>query len=46
MRLVKIEFISDWKIAGKFVKPKNITLGSNRPWFVTKTAFHSSPLLI
>jgi hypothetical protein len=38
--------MSDWKIAGKFVKPKNMTLGSNKPWFVTKAAFHLLPLLI
>jgi hypothetical protein len=46
MKLAKIEFISSWKIAGKFVKSKNMTLGLNKPWFVTKAAFHSLPLLM
>ena len=35
-----------WKVAGEFVSPKNITLGSNRPWLVMNAAFHSSPFLI
>ena len=35
-----------WNIAGEFVKPKNVTLGSNRPWFVMNAAFHSSPSLM
>jgi hypothetical protein len=29
--LAKIEFISNWKVAGEFVKSKNMTLGSNKP---------------
>ena len=39
-------FIMDWKVAGEFVKPKNMTVGSNSPRFVLKAAFHSSPSLI
>ena len=35
-----------WNVAGEFVRPKNMTLGSNKPWFVMKAAFHSSPSLI
>lgn len=35
-----------WKVAGEFVSPKNITVGSNNPLFVTNVAFHSSPSLI
>jgi len=36
-------FIIIWKVAGKFVKPKNMTVGSNNPSLVMKAAFHSSP---
>ena len=35
-----------WNVAEEFVRPKNMTLGSNRPWFVINTAFHSSPSLM
>ena len=43
---VNIAFIMVWNVAGEFVRPKNMTLGSNRPWFVMKAAFHSSPSLM
>jgi hypothetical protein len=33
-------------VAGELVSPKNMTLGSNIPRFVTNTAFHSSPFRI
>ena len=42
----KIVFIIRWNVAGEFVRPKNITVGSNRPSGVRKAAFHSSPSLI
>lgn len=35
-----------WKVAGEFVSPKNMTVGSNNPLLVTKAAFHLSPSLI
>jgi len=35
-----------WKVAGEFVKPKNMTVGLKRPRLVLKAAFHSSPSLI
>jgi len=35
-----------WNIAGEFVKPKNITVGSNDPSGVVKNAFYLSPFLI
>jgi hypothetical protein len=38
-----MKFIMDWKVAGAFVSPKNITIGSNKPQFVLKAAFHWSP---
>ncbi len=39
-------FIIIWNVAGEFVSPKNITVGSNSPLGVRKAAFHSSPSLI
>ena len=33
-------------MAGEFVRPKNMTVGSNNPSGVRKAAFHSSPSLI
>ncbi len=36
----------DWKVAGEFVSPKNMTVGSNSPSLVLKVAFHSSPSLM
>src|SRR6266436_4856772 len=42
----KIVFIIIWKVAGEFVSPKNMTVGSNSPLGVRKAAFHSSPSLI
>ena len=41
-----IEFIIVWKVAGEFVSSKNITIGSYKPWFMRKAAFHLSPSLI
>jgi hypothetical protein len=41
-----IVFIIIWKVAGKFVNPKNMTVGSKSPLGVKKAAFHSSPGLI
>ena len=35
-----------WKLAGEFVSPKNITVGSNNPSGVRNDAFHLSPSLI
>ena len=46
MRSAKMIFISDWKVAGELVRPKNMTLDSKRPLLVTKATFHSSPSLI
>ena len=44
--ILKISFIIAWNVAGKFIRPKNITRGSKRPWDVKNTALHSSPSLI
>jgi len=35
-----------WNIAGEFVNPKNITVGSNDPSGIVNAAFYSSPSLI
>ena len=35
-----------WKVAGEFVRLKNITLGSKSPRLVTNATFHLSPSLI
>src|SRR6266404_5212634 len=42
----KIVFIIIWKVVGEFVKPKNMTVGSNNPSGVRKAAFHSLPSLM
>jgi hypothetical protein len=42
----KSVFIIVWKVAGKFVSPKNMTVGSNSPSFVMKAAFYWSLSLI
>src|SRR5467141_2689260 len=42
----KMSFIIIWNVAGLLVRPKNMTRGSNRPWFIQKATFHSSPSLI
>ena len=39
-------FIIIWKVAGEFVSPKNMTIGSKSPSGVRKAAFHLSPSLI
>jgi len=33
-------------VTGLLVRPKNMTRGSNRPWFIRKATVHSSPSLI
>src|SRR5712671_3197198 len=43
---LNIAFIMAWKVAGEFVRPKNMTIGSYSPSLVMKAAFHSSPALI
>ena len=43
MSSLKMLFIIVWKVAGLFVRPKNMTRGSYRPQLVQKAAFHSSP---
>src|SRR6266403_5618206 len=42
----KMVFIIIWNVAGEFVSPKNITVGSNSPSGVRNAAFHSLPSLI
>src|SRR6266550_7958033 len=42
----KIVFIIIWNIAGEFVRPKNITVGSNSPSGVRNAPFHSLPSLM
>jgi len=37
---LKESFMNRWKVAGELVRPKNITVGSKRPLWVTKAAFH------
>src|SRR5229473_7264356 len=39
-------FIIIWKVAGEFVRPKNMTVGSKSPSGVRNAAFHSSPVFI
>ena len=39
-------FIIAWKVAGEFVNPKNITIGSKNPSGVVNAAFYLSPSLI
>jgi len=38
----KMLSIMCWKVAGEFVRPKNITVSSNNPYFVVNAAFHQS----
>src|SRR5260370_38407048 len=38
-----IVFIIIWKVAGEFIRPKNMTVGSKSPSGVRKAAFHLSP---
>jgi hypothetical protein len=35
-----------WNVAGEFINPKNIMVGSKRPSLVLKAAFHLSPGLM
>jgi hypothetical protein len=44
--VAKMVFIMAWNVAGEFVRPKNMTVGSNSPSRVRKAAFHSSPSLM
>ena len=44
--ILKISFIMVWNVAREFIRPKNITRGSKRPWGIRNTAFHSLPSLI
>ena len=46
MRFHKILFIMVWKIAGKFVSSKIITIGLNDPSGVVNAAFYLSPFFI
>ena len=39
-------FIMVQNMAGEFINPKNITMGSKDPSEIVKAAFHSSPSLI
>jgi hypothetical protein len=41
-----MKFIIIWKVAGKLVRPKNITVDLNSPSGVRKAAFNSLPSLI
>ena len=40
-----VVFIIIWKVAGEFVRPKNIMVGSNSPSGVRNAAFYLSPSL-
>ena len=33
-------FMKHWKVAGELVRPKNMTVDSKKPLWVTKVAFH------
>src|SRR5258708_35136309 len=46
MKCWRISFIIVWNITGELHSLKNMTVGSNSPWLVQNTAFHSSPSLI
>jgi len=46
MRSLNRSFIIAWKVAGEFVNPKYMTVGSYAPMCVINAAFHSSPSLI
>src|SRR5260370_16922208 len=39
-------FIIIWNVAGEFVRPKNMTIGSKSPSGVRNAAFHSSPVFM
>jgi len=40
------DIIIVWKVAGEFVNPKYITVGSYVPMSIVNAAFHLSPSLI
>ena len=46
MRSLNESFINHWKVAGEFMSPKNMTVGSKSPLWVIKEAFHWCPSLI
>src|SRR5260221_7129044 len=46
MKSWRILFIIVWNIAGELHSMKNMMVGSNSPWLVWNTAFHSSSSLI
>ena len=46
MRSWNISFIIRWNVAGAFVIPKNMTVGSYSPRSVMKANFSSSPSLM
>ena len=46
MKSFSNSFIMAWNIASKFVKPKNMTIGSNDPSGIIKDTFHSSSFFI
>ena len=46
IKFLRMSFIMVWKVAGEFVSPKNMTVGSKSPLLVWKVAFHSSPSFI
>jgi len=46
MSVQNMVFITIWNVAGEFVSPKNMTVGSTSPSGVRKAAFHLSSCLI
>ena len=42
----RILFIIVWNVAGKFMSPKNITVGLIDPSIIVNTIFHSFPSFI
>ena len=45
-RSLRISFIIAWNVTGKFVIPKNITVGLNNPIYIVNASFHLSPSFI
>ena len=37
---LKESFMNHWNVAGELVSPKNMTVGSKRPLWIIKVAFH------
>ena len=46
IKSLRILFIIAWNVAGKFVIPKNITIGSKDPIYIINAPFHSFSSLI